>query len=62
MTLREFIGLLEEAGQGYGDKQVFIATPNSDGCDTCGYGHTSSERDIRRVIDLETKIVIEVEE
>lgn len=57
MKLSEFIAELSKYNQ---DADVFVATKNGDGCDTCGWGETSSEHDIK-LVDLETKIVIEAD-
>jgi len=40
---------------------VFVSRKNNDGCGTCGWGAISSECDIDRLVDLETKVVIELE-
>lgn len=56
MTIKELIQKLEKLSP---DSRVVISIGNKDGCDSCGYGETSSECEIVSVVDLETRVVLE---
>lgn len=38
------------------DKEVYMVTENSDGCETCGYGASINEDESFEIKDMETKI------
>ena len=58
MTIKDLKKALKKYSD---DAKVFIGVLNHDGCDTCGYGASSREREFR-IIDLETKVVLEADD
>ncbi|MBR9705541.1 hypothetical protein GOV14_00750 [Candidatus Pacearchaeota archaeon] len=56
MKVKELIKKLESMDQ---EATVYIIKDNNDGCDTCGYGSSTSEEDIYQVTDIESKVWIE---
>jgi hypothetical protein len=57
MKVKEFIAILQKKNQ---EADVFVGTRENNGCDTCGWGATTSEDDFE-LIDLETKIIIQAD-
>jgi len=55
MKVKELIEILSKADQ---EAEVMIGKDNNDGCETCGWGATSSEESISAVNDLETRVVL----
>lgn len=55
MKVRDLIRMLKKYPQ---DADIRVTKGEGDGCDTCGYGETQCEHNIR-VIDLETRVVLE---
>ncbi len=58
MKVKDLLLILARADQ---EAEVVIEKSNNDGCDTCGYGETSSECSITQANDLETRIVLVAE-
>lgn len=56
ITVEKLIELLQECDNKQARVELEVA--NSDGCDTCGYGHSTSEIDLTRVVDLDTHVVL----
>ena len=57
MTVQELINLLEKI-KDKDTTKVVVEVLNNDGCDTCGYGASSSDREVSGIEDLESRIVI----
>ena len=55
MKVKELLKILAKAND---DAEVVISKDNNDGCETCGYGSTSSEVSISEANDLETRVVL----
>lgn len=55
MKVKDLLLILAKADQ---EAEVVIEKGNNDGCDTCGYGETTSERSISEANDLETRVVL----
>jgi len=58
MIIAELIARLKKYDQ---TLPIVIMKHNDDGCDTCGYGHSTDELDAFGIVDLETRIVLDPE-
>ena len=58
MKVKELIDELKKY-----DPEAAVVTEKADGngCDTCGYGETSTEMELSNITDLETRIVLNFE-
>ena len=55
MTVGDLIKKLESFDK---ELPILLMFHYDDGCDTCGYGHSTSEEELK-IVDLETKVVLD---
>jgi hypothetical protein len=58
MKVQELIEKLQELNP---EANIVVEVSNNDGCEGSGYGATSSNFDVTGIIDLETRIVLDVD-
>lgn len=56
MTVAELIEVLQKVENK--NVQVVTEVGNNDGCDTCGYGETTTVTELSEANDLETRVVL----
>jgi len=55
MNVGEIIKILQKCNP---KSKVFVVLDNNDGCETCGYGSSTSEEEVFDVFDVDTKVWI----